>query len=142
MGEEATRRRVLVGRRSEFVEGTQRIVSVDSSTDVGVIAYQGTLFSYENRCSHQGGPVCEGSVIGLVEPRLGDNGEMLGERFSETEPHLVCPWHGVEFRLLTGECLTIPGARLRPFEVDVDDSGDVYLLVDSHAGQAPSEVDS
>jgi nitrite reductase (NADH) small subunit len=137
MGEEATRRRVLVGRRSELVEGTQRIVSVDSSTDVGVIAYQGALFSYENRCSHQGGPVCEGSVIGLVEPRLGEHGEMLGERFSESEPHLVCPWHGVEFRLLTGECLTIPGARLRSYELEVDDSGDVYVLVDGNGEQAP-----
>ncbi len=136
MGEEGTRRRVLVGRRSELVDGTQRIVSVDSSTDVGVIAYQGALFSYESRCSHQGGPVCEGSVIGLVEPRLGENGEMLGERFSESEPHLVCPWHGVEFRLFTGDCLTIPGARLRAYDLEVDDSGDVYVLVDGNGAYA------
>lgn len=73
--------------------------------------------------------MCEGTVIPLVEARLGSNGEMLGERFSETEPHLVCPWHGVEFKLLTGECVTIPGARLQRFELELDGAGDVYLLL-------------
>lgn len=123
-----TRQRVHVGRRCELPDGTQRIVTVDDGTEIGVIAHRGELYAYRNRCSHQGGPVCEGTVIGLVAPRLGAAGEMLGERFDDDEPHLVCPWHGVEFRLLTGECVTIPGARLRAYEVAVHD-GDVYVLV-------------
>jgi nitrite reductase/ring-hydroxylating ferredoxin subunit len=124
MGEAGTRRRVLVGTRAELTDGTQRIVRLDDE-----------LYSYENRCSHQGGPVCEGTVIGLVQARLGSHGEMLGERFSDSEPHLVCPWHGVEFRLLTGECVTIPGARLRARQLELDEAGCVYLVLDG-AGAA------
>jgi nitrite reductase/ring-hydroxylating ferredoxin subunit len=135
MGEARARRRVLVGSRAELTDGTQRIISIDDATEVGVIAHNGELYSYENRCSHQGGPVCEGTVIGLVEPRLGSDGEMLGERFSDSEPHLVCPWHGVEFRLLTGECVTIPGARLRRYALEVDHAGDVFLLVGEDRAQ-------
>lgn len=41
MGEEGTRRRVLVGSRAEMTDGTQRIVSVDGAIEVGVIAHGG-----------------------------------------------------------------------------------------------------
>lgn len=120
--------RVHVGSRSELRDGTHRIVSLDDGTEVGVIAHGGGLYAYRNRCSHQGGPVCEGIVIGSVAPRLGPDGDMLGERFDDDDPHLVCPWHGVEFHLLTGECVTIPRARLRAYEVAVEDD-QVYLIV-------------
>jgi nitrite reductase/ring-hydroxylating ferredoxin subunit len=126
---DTTHRRAFVGSRADLPDGTQRIVTVDEDTEIGVIAHAGELYAYRNRCSHQGGPVCEGTIIGLVEPRLSDDGAMLGERFSETEPHLVCPWHGVEFRLLTGECVTIPRARLRRYALEIDDGGDVYVVI-------------
>jgi nitrite reductase (NADH) small subunit len=123
-----TRQHAYVGRRSDLPDGTQRIVAVDDLIEIGVIAHGGELYAYRNRCSHQGGPVCEGTVIGLVAPRLDADGTMLGERFDDDEPHLVCPWHGVEFRLVTGECVTIPGARLRVHEV-VERDGDVYVVL-------------
>jgi len=117
---------IHVGRRSELTDGTQRIVTLTDGAEVGVIAHNGTLYAYRNRCAHQGGPVCEGTVIGLVAPRFDQYGAMLGERFDDDEPHLVCPWHGVEFRLTTGECVTIPGASLRKYEITID-GDDVYL---------------
>jgi hypothetical protein len=40
-----------------------------------------------------------------------------GQRFSETETHFVCPWHGYEYDLATGECAADRRRRLRKFDV-------------------------
>ena len=29
----------------------------------------------------------------------------MGLFFSETEMHFVCPWHGMEYDMKTGECV-------------------------------------
>jgi nitrite reductase (NADH) small subunit len=126
--------RVFVGRREELPDGTRRIVSLPEA-EVGLIVHAGTVYAYRNRCVHQGGPVCEGIVIGRVEAVLGDDRTVLGERFSETEFHLVCPWHGVEYRLADGVCQTKPNLRLRRYEVLCED-GDVYVLCDAREAGA------
>jgi nitrite reductase/ring-hydroxylating ferredoxin subunit len=84
---------VLVGRRDEFAADARKIVTV-GSREIGVLHYEGQFYAYENRCIHQGGPVCEGRILGRVEAVLADDKTMLGERFSDTEIHLICPWHG------------------------------------------------
>ena len=50
----------------------------------------------------------------------------MGERFSETEPHIVCPWHGWEYDLRTGRCAADPRFALRRYEV-VCREGEVYV---------------
>lgn len=120
-------RRVFLGHRAELRDGTRRIISLPDD-EVGIIVHDGEIFAYRNRCFHQGGPVCEGSIIGRVEARLTSDGRMLGETFSDTETHLVCPWHGVEYRLADGTCVTDARVRLRRYETVVDDDGRVFLL--------------
>lgn len=39
---------------------------------------------------------------------------------------LVCPWHGWEFNLATGECINHPGASVKVFELAIDGE-DVFL---------------
>ncbi|MGH2874313.1 MAG: Rieske (2Fe-2S) protein [Solirubrobacteraceae bacterium] len=118
---------VLAGARSDFVGGTRRLISF-GSIEIGVICHEGRFFAYENRCVHQGGPVCEGRIIGRVEAVLGGDKTLLGERFSETEIHLVCPWHGYEYDLETGECAADRHRRLRRYEVIVREE-QVYVVV-------------
>lgn len=119
--------RVLVGRRSELAEGSQRIISVEGK-EIGVIIHQDQVYAYRNRCPHQGGPVCEGIIIGKVLAAVAEDKTVLGEYFSETEPHLVCPWHGVEFHLTTGQSAVNPRLRLNRYEVVVEDDN-VYVLI-------------
>lgn len=86
-------------------------------TEIGVFRIDGHFYAYENFCLHQGGPVCEGTLIGKVEPVLGEDRSVVGERFSETETHFVCPWHGWEYDLVTGECAADRRLRLKSYEV-------------------------
>ena len=93
---------------------------------IGVFRVGGAYHAYQNRCAHQGGPVCEGLVLGRVEAVLGADKEVVQERFSETEIHLVCPWHGYEYAIDTGRCVAEPRLSLRSFKV-VERDGGVYV---------------
>ena len=52
---------------------------------------------------------------------------------------LVCPWHGFQYNITTGECLADPSARLDMYPVSVQD-GQIHLQIpdlDAHLGEAP-----
>jgi len=116
-----------VGAAAEFTEGDRTIVSTGSE-EIGVFLHQGRFVAYANRCLHQGGPACEGVLIGKVEAVLGTDQAVIGERFSSTRINFVCPWHGWEYDLATGECAADRRRRLRRFDV-VERDGDVYVVV-------------
>jgi nitrite reductase/ring-hydroxylating ferredoxin subunit len=118
---------VLVGSRSQFKDGERVFLRV-ASTEVGVFCHDGVFYAFENRCVHMGGPVCEGRIIGRVEAVLAEDKTVLGERFSETETHIVCPWHGYEYDLATGECAADRRLKLRRFEV-VERGDEIYVQV-------------
>lgn len=121
------RSEVLVGTRSDFDEDGRRIISV-GPLDIGVLRHDGRFYAYENRCVHQGGPVCEGRIIGRVEAVLAPDKTLVKERFSETEIHLVCPWHGYEYDLATGECAFDRRLKLKRFAV-VEKGDEIYVVV-------------
>ncbi len=118
---------ILVGTRADFADDGRRIVSV-RGFDIGVLLHAGRFYAYETRCVHQGGPVCEGRVLGQVEAVLSPDKRLLRERFSETEVHLICPWHGYEYDLATGECVVDRRRRLRRFDV-VERGEEIYVVV-------------
>lgn len=94
--------------------------------EVGVFKYRGKLLAYDNRCVHMGGPVCSGEILGATRVQLNDNQEVVGVTLDEEEMRLVCPWHGWEYDLATGEAAHNHRIRLRRFEVTVED-GIVYV---------------
>lgn len=118
---------ILVGTRADFADQTRRFISVDSS-EIGVLFHDERFVAYENRCVHQGGPVCEGRILGRVEAVLADDKTMVGERFSDSDTHLVCPWHGYEYDLATGECAADRRLRLHRYEV-VERGDEIYVVV-------------
>lgn len=109
---------LFVGTVADFADGACRIVVVDGR-EVGVREHQGEYYAYENRCVHQGGPACEGVVLGRVEETVGPVGEITGHAFSATDFHFVCPWHGWEYELKTGEFVGDRRRRLRRYETVV-----------------------
>lgn len=117
---------VLIGSRSRLEDGTRLMVEVDG-VEIGVFEHAGRLFAFENRCLHQGGPVCEGTLLGRVERLLDEGGRDLGGAFSEREIHLICPWHGWEFDLDSGCSVAYPELRLRRYQV-LERDGDVYVV--------------
>jgi nitrite reductase/ring-hydroxylating ferredoxin subunit len=116
---------IRVGSLADFAAGERRFVTI-GGREIGVLQWQGELFAYENRCIHQGGPVCEGVIIGQVETVFDERGRVSGQRFDDERPHLVCPWHGVEYDLRTGTCVVDRRRRIRSYPVQVRGE-DVYV---------------
>ncbi len=63
-----------------------------------------------------------------VEEVLADDKTSKGLKFSETDVHIVCPWHGYEYNLKTGRHPGDKNVRLKPYEVKISD-GEVYVIV-------------
>jgi nitrite reductase/ring-hydroxylating ferredoxin subunit len=116
-----------IGRISDFVDSEPRIFLIDGA-EVGVYRHGDEFFAYENTCAHQGGPVCEGLLLGKVEAVLEADKTVHRERFSEAELHIICPWHGYEFAMETGACVSDRRLKLRKYQVTK--SGDeLYVAV-------------
>jgi nitrite reductase/ring-hydroxylating ferredoxin subunit len=119
-------REKLIGKASEFKDGDRRIVFL-GNTEVGVFRDKGEFYAYSNYCLHQGGPACEGLTIAKVEERIMPDKTSRGLYFSEEELHFVCPWHGYEYDMKTGECVSDRRLKLRKYQV-VQKGDDLYVV--------------
>ncbi len=115
----------VIASSDQIAEGDRLLISV-GDLEVGIFRVRGRLVAWQNRCVHQGGPVCTGRVLGRTELELADDKTVIREVRSEEETHIACPWHGWEFNLETGVCPALPSRRLRSVEVSEAD-GRVYL---------------
>ena len=116
----------LVGKSSEFKDGDRRIV-IMGDLEIGVFRHEGKFYAYRNLCVHQGGPACEGLIIAKVEERILPDKTSRGLYFSDSEMHFVCPWHGYEYDLKTGECVADRRLRLRKYDV-IERGDEVYVV--------------
>jgi len=116
-----------VGASAELAERSGLLVAA-GGVEVGVFKVKGRITAYENRCRHQGGPVCTGEIIGRYEQVVLPDGTIGGERFADDEVRIACPWHGWEYDLETGECTADRRFRLRRIEVRERD-GEAYVVV-------------
>jgi 3-phenylpropionate/trans-cinnamate dioxygenase ferredoxin subunit len=99
----------------EVPPGSRRIVELGGRS-IGIFNFGGRFFAVRNRCPHQAGPLCEGSVAGSLES--GSPGEY---RFDGSTPYIRCPWHGWEFDLATGRSWFDPrGVRVRTYPVTLE----------------------
>ncbi len=113
------------GDAADIAEGGRLVVEAGGRA-IGIYRVEGKLYAYENWCPHQGGPVCQGLMVNRVLEVLDANKAARGFAFDETDPHIVCPWHGFEFSIKTGRHAGVDNVRLRPIEIEEAD-GRVYL---------------
>jgi len=117
---------VFVAKLSELPDGERRIVT-HGKVEIGGVHWQGGFYAYRNLCAHQGGPACEGVIMHKVEDVLAPDRTWHGQKFSSEEVHFVCPWHGYEFELRTGECVGDRRLRLKKFDV-VRRGDDIFVV--------------
>jgi 3-phenylpropionate/trans-cinnamate dioxygenase ferredoxin subunit len=79
---------VEVCRISELPPGATRVIELEL-LEIGVFNCDGTLYAIEDRCSHDDGPLAEGS-------------------FDPVNCTVECPRHGSIFDLKTGRPKTLP----------------------------------
>ena len=72
----------------ELPPGRRKIVHA-GPVSLGVFNLDGTLYAIEDRCSHDDGPLCEGD-------------------WDAEDGVVVCPRHGANFDIRTGDALTLP----------------------------------
>lgn len=92
---------------TEFPDKTTK--TIDHGTDgIVVIHFNGTVTAFRNSCLHQDMPI----HAGYLSP----------------DGMLLCPWHNWCYQVATGDCLTVPGAALQPYPVQIED-GRVWVGV-------------
>jgi nitrite reductase/ring-hydroxylating ferredoxin subunit len=105
----------IVAALDEIPPGSRKIVEV-AGRSIGVFNIAGEFYALRNRCPHQGGPLCEGKLSGLIQA------VKPGEyQYSRSQEILRCPWHGWEFDIKTGQSWVDPAkTRVRRYEVMVE----------------------
>jgi nitrite reductase/ring-hydroxylating ferredoxin subunit len=116
----------FVAKLTEFQDGDRRIVFVGDN-EIGVFKHEGEFYAYSNFCLHQGGPACEGLTIAKVEERLRPDKTSMGLFFAEDEMHFVCPWHGMEYDMRTGECVSDRKMKLKKYKT-VQKGDELYVV--------------
>ena len=119
-------KKIFVSKLDELKDGDSRLVH-DGDLEIGVYRRGSDLYAYKNLCVHQGGPACEGLTIAKVEERLRPDMTSQGLYFSDTEMHFVCPWHGMEYDMKTGECVSDRKMKLRSYKV-LEKGDEVYVV--------------
>lgn len=83
----------------EIEPGSAKLVEVEGK-EIALFNCDGEYYAIDNECTHVGGPLCEGDLDG------------------ET---VVCPWHGGEFNIKTGEVLAPPAEEnVTSYKVSVE----------------------
>ena len=107
----------VVGPAAEFPPGTHRVVTVGRA-EIGVFNVHGRYYALPNVCTHQFGPLCEGTVNGTMACSAATGWRHEWVRDGEI---VTCPWHGLEFDITTGRCLASSKVRVRTYPVTIED---------------------
>jgi nitrite reductase (NADH) small subunit len=105
----------------EELARTGRVVARVGGREIGVVATEAGPRAIRNRCPHHGAPLCLGSVRRResgTPGRYGPPGDAV----------LRCPWHGWEFDLESGRCLSDPDLRAAVYPVRAVD-GRIEILL-------------
>jgi len=99
MGETEAGTFVTVARVGEIPPGGVKVVRLDD-VPVAVFNIEGRYYAIEDLCTHDGGPLAEGTLEGDV---------------------IECPRHGARFNVKTGDVLCLPATSPVPtYTVKVD----------------------
>jgi 3-phenylpropionate/trans-cinnamate dioxygenase ferredoxin subunit len=106
--------RHILGAVSEFPVGSRRRVEVEGRA-IGIFNLKGEFFALLDRCPHEGGSLCRGDVVGLLESD--DPGRYRYTRHGEM---VKCPWHGWEYDIRTGQSWCEPArTKVRTYPISV-----------------------
>jgi nitrite reductase/ring-hydroxylating ferredoxin subunit len=101
-----------VATLDEIPPGERKIVTV-GRREIAIFNVAGTLYAIENLCPHQGGPLGEGWLDGML---------------------LTCPWHGWCFDLESGAMTLGDFSVAETFDVRTD--GSIVLVASEPARPA------
>ncbi|HLY99506.1 MAG TPA: DUF2231 domain-containing protein [Candidatus Angelobacter sp.] len=94
-----------VCNQSELSDGQMMLATIDSERVVVGKCAEG-LFAFSNHCTHHGGPLADGALVGCT---------------------VQCPWHGSQFDIRTGRVVAGPAENgIRVYAAEIRNS-EVYV---------------
>ena len=115
----------IVATDDELEDGDRIVVQLEGR-DIGVFKLDGEYRAYTSWCAHQGGPACEGRMSGTTEAEYDRETHEVETTWVKDGEILLCPWHGWEFDIRTGQALPRKNVKLPSCPVRVED-GDVVV---------------
>jgi nitrite reductase (NADH) small subunit len=109
-----------VCKASDLKPGERLLVKI-SGLPIGVFNVEGAFYALHNRCPHVGGALCEGPLTGTTLPTT--EKEYI---YAHEGRILRCAWHGWEFEVESGTCLTDSKIKARTYNVSLE-NGDVIV---------------
>jgi 3-phenylpropionate/trans-cinnamate dioxygenase ferredoxin subunit len=107
--------RHVVAAVGEIAPGGRKLFSLNGR-EIGIFNHRGEYFALLNRCPHQGGELCKGTLVGMVtsnEPGKFD--------YSRAGELLKCPWHGWAYDIRTGQSWCDPDdTKVKSYDVTVE----------------------
>jgi nitrite reductase (NADH) small subunit len=91
-----------VAKTSDIAPGEGKLVDVGARR-IAIFNIEGTYHAIDDTCTHRGGPLSEGMVVGT---------------------EVTCPWHGAVFDVTTGSVLGPPAPQdvaRYPVRIEGDD---------------------
>lgn len=117
----------VVCSHGDLSEGDRKLVQI-KGREIAVFYLEGEYFAYVNWCPHQGGPACEGLISGTQEACYDRETKEVSLEWTREGKIMNCPWHGWEFDLTSGECLSRRPRQLPSYPVRIKE-GDVVIEV-------------
>lgn len=114
-----------LGSADQVPEGDRIIVELQGK-EIAVFNVDGEYYAYVNWCAHQGGPSCEGNVTGTMEAEYDNENGNVELNYCKEGKILNCPWHGWEYDLTSGECLSRQGVMLPQYDIK-EQEGELIL---------------
>ncbi len=126
----------VVALADEIPPGGRKIVDV-AGRSIGVFNVEGDYFALRNRCPHQGGALCEGTLWGVLKA------DVPGEfDYSASKEILTCPWHGWEFHVRTGQSWCDPRRlRVRRYDVSLEEGAVLTAERQQHSREGIASED-
>ena len=110
----------IVATVDEIPPGSRKVVEV-ARRSVGVFNVKGKYYAIRNQCPHAGGPLCEGTISGLVTSNSPGTYDYLMR-----DEIIRCPWHGWEFEIATGQSYVDPAkTKVRAYVATVESSAEL-----------------
>jgi 3-phenylpropionate/trans-cinnamate dioxygenase ferredoxin subunit len=87
------------GRVEHLPQGSCKTIELPAGRELALYNVNGEFYATENFCPHKGAPLSSGNLC---------------------EYTIECDWHGWQFDVRTGECLTVP-EKIETYEVVIED---------------------
>ena len=95
-----------VANLSELADGQMMLIKI-AGKRIAVGRSRDGIFAFSDHCTHRGGPLSDGALIGCV---------------------VQCPWHGSQFDIVSGRVVSGPAKnKIETYATEVR-NGEIYIL--------------